>query len=206
MVIGNGLIGKAFSAYSNNDDVCIFASGVSNSKTQNSDQFQREIDLVKSNLDFNGLFVYFSTSSIDDPTLKDSKYIAHKLKIEALIKSQAPYFFIIRLPNVIGESENKNTLINFFKNSIITKTPFSLQKNARRYLIHIDKLFQIIDNTISNNNNFNIVANLVCSKSVSVIDIVSNLEKDLKLKGDYNLIEGGSSYEVKVNPIFLPYI
>ena len=45
MVIGNGLVASAFSKYKNDDDVIIFASGVSNSSTNKKEEFEREINL-----------------------------------------------------------------------------------------------------------------------------------------------------------------
>ena len=39
MVIGNGMIANAFKQYENDDEVIIFASGVSNSKENNDSEF-----------------------------------------------------------------------------------------------------------------------------------------------------------------------
>ena len=47
MIVGNGLIASSFIKH-DNDDVIIFASGVSNSLETNQDKFDREIDLLKS--------------------------------------------------------------------------------------------------------------------------------------------------------------
>lgn len=65
-----------------------FASGVSNSQNQNHSLFQRETDLLVETLRNNKekLFIYFSTCSIYDPTLVNSEYVKHKLKIENLIE------------------------------------------------------------------------------------------------------------------------
>ena len=84
MVIGNGMIAKRFAAYTGNDQFIIFASGVSNSRTNDTAAYNREaallLDTIKHNKD--KTLVYFSTCSIYDPGEKDSPYVLHKLKME----------------------------------------------------------------------------------------------------------------------------
>jgi len=72
MVVGNGLLANTFKSYSDNEDVIIFASGVSNSGCVDPEQFKRESNLVAKYKTSKKLFVYFSTSSIEDPFLKGS--------------------------------------------------------------------------------------------------------------------------------------
>ena len=66
MVIGNGLLAKSFSKYKDDDQVIIFASGVSNSKEVNPEAFMREMDLLRSITNKDALLVYFSTCSVYD--------------------------------------------------------------------------------------------------------------------------------------------
>ncbi|MEO7119531.1 MAG: hypothetical protein ABIY62_00460 [Ginsengibacter sp.] len=63
MVIGNGMIANRFISYKNNDDVIIFASGVSNSKDTIEENFLREFcptaDIdgsIKGNIDLCNFF------------------------------------------------------------------------------------------------------------------------------------------------------
>ncbi len=53
MVIGNGLIGCIFSSFTKNDEIIIFASGVSNSKESNKNEFDREEKLLKTTISEN---------------------------------------------------------------------------------------------------------------------------------------------------------
>ena len=66
MVVGNGMIANRFMSYKDDDDVIIFASGVSNSKDIVEENFVREFQLlhqtVKNNAD--KTLVYFSTCSV----------------------------------------------------------------------------------------------------------------------------------------------
>ena len=42
MVVGTGLLAKAFLEYENDDNIIVFASGVSNSKEISREEFDRE--------------------------------------------------------------------------------------------------------------------------------------------------------------------
>jgi DNA topoisomerase-2 len=50
MLVGNGMIAMAFNKYIYDDDILLFASGVSNSKEQDNNEFQKEIDLLNFHL------------------------------------------------------------------------------------------------------------------------------------------------------------
>jgi len=203
MVIGSGLIGTAFKSYINNDDILIFASGVSNSKNEVQSNFDRELNLVNAQEGFKGLFVYFSTTSIEDVELINSKYIKHKLCIEKIVKTKFENHLIVRLPNVVGDSKNNATLVNFFRHCIINNIQFSVQKNAYRYLVDIKDVFTNVDNVIKSGEHLNRVATLITNKKISVRDIVVNIEDELNKKGNYELIEGGSNYNLQLDEIFL---
>ena len=68
MIIGNGLLAQAFSEYNNNDEILIFASGVSNSLEEKESEFDREAKLLKSVITNypDKTMVYFSTCSVYD--------------------------------------------------------------------------------------------------------------------------------------------
>jgi nucleoside-diphosphate-sugar epimerase len=118
MIVGNGLIAKAFyDNYANRDDVLIFASGVSNSSNIDPKEFIREKTLLKSFLTERKKIVYFSTCSIEDPSLENSPYILHKLEMEELVKGVNDYL-IFRLPQLAGKTDNPNTLLNFLYRKI----------------------------------------------------------------------------------------
>lgn len=66
MVIGNGMIANRFTNYKDDKEIVIFASGVSNSKNINKENFKKEFllleDIIKANPD--KVITYFSTCSI----------------------------------------------------------------------------------------------------------------------------------------------
>ena len=63
MVVGNGMIAKAFYEYNSVDDILIFASGVSSSNLNLESEFTREYTMVKKYLQAypEKLFIYFSS-------------------------------------------------------------------------------------------------------------------------------------------------
>ena len=203
MLVGNGLIAKVFESYKNSKRVLIFASGVSNSKNTDKLEFDREISLIKSNSHFTGTFVYFSTCSISDPTLQGSPYILHKKKIEKYISETFENFLVVRLPNIIGKTHNKNTLTNFFYDSINSKKHLKIQNNAFRYLIDITDVFLCVNQVLEKNKQLRKVANLVVSKKISVLTILNSFETLLETKASYSIIEGKSDYHIDVDPIFI---
>ena len=71
MLIGSGLLAQAFfSVYSQRDDVCIYAAGVSNSACTDTHEFSRERERLSDALQLAKqveCFVYFGTCSVGDP-------------------------------------------------------------------------------------------------------------------------------------------
>ena len=171
----------------------IFASGVSNSKSNDDREFEREIRLLKNYLNNDERLIYFSTSSIYDNYLKSSPYVKHKLFVENFITSNFKNFIIYRLPNVIGKTKNKNTMINFFKECIINKKPVNLDKNSRRYIIDVDDVVKYVYLTQGFQNCiFNINFNI----NYSIVEIWSEIENALNKKGKFKIIQSGMFYKV----------
>jgi hypothetical protein len=104
MVVGNGMLARAFSDFAEDESKLIFASGVSNSGETIASEFQREVDLIKSLAGIKNQFIYFSTVSIHDPELIHTPYVAHKLLIEKLVSESFVNYLIFRLPIVVGKT------------------------------------------------------------------------------------------------------
>jgi len=197
MVIGNGLIAKAFyDNYANNDEVLIFASGVSNSSNTDSNEFLREKTLLKSSLS-KKKFVYFSTCSIEDPSLENTPYILHKLEMEELVKEGANNYLIFRLPHLAGKSDNPSTLLNFFYGKIKNQEFFEVYAKASRNIVDIDDIKSIAGYIINGNQIKNRTENLAQPIYVNVIEIVNLFENILSKKAFYKLVDKTSIYEVK---------
>ena len=114
MIVGHGLIATAFKhSIFDSAHYVVFASGVSNSMESDPRAYVREMDLLDQYIAKNKTLIYFSTTSVFDPTKKDSAYIRHKLNIEHRIAEQAASYLIVRLPILVGRTTNPNTLINY---------------------------------------------------------------------------------------------
>lgn len=199
MIIGNGLLADAFRRSNfDSSDLIIFASGVSNSKEVDFSKFLREKKLLESFFSKETKIIYFSTCSIEDDILKSTPYVQHKVEIESMLAKQSSYL-IFRLPQVVGFTNNQNTLTNFIYNKIKSNQHFDLLADARRNIIDVDDVVKIAKYVLSKDDcNQNRTMNIASSKSITVLELVKIYEQILGLKAKYNLIKGGSSYSIDV--------
>lgn len=174
MIIGRGLIAKAFEQYKDNDDVIIFSSGVSNSSEIRESEFEREESLLRSNLVLDKKFIYFSTISVVDGSLK-SPYINHKIKIEKIISENHDNYLIFRIPIVVGNNANDITFFNSIKNKINNGEELKVF-NVGRYLIDIDDLSKILPILIDNHSEKNKTLNICFDNFSSVKEIIERME------------------------------
>lgn len=205
MVIGNGMLAQAFKHYADNDDIIIFASGVSNSREQDDASFSREYDLMKTYAQTDKKFIYFSTCSIFDRSLKDSDYIKHKLAMENYIQCHFAHYIIFRLPIVIGNSKNQNTFFNSFKNKISNKEKLTIYKNATRNIIDVDDLACILPDFINNKDCDKRVINVLFNNKATVLCLVNIMEDVLKIKVEKDFANDGYDYDVD-NSYFMDYV
>ena len=138
MVTGSGMIAHAFMDLASDDRVHVFASGVSRSSESEPQVFARERLLIEIQPVDHGRFIYFSSCSIYDPTLRDSPYVAHKLQMEALVRERHADHLILRLPNLVGRTSNPHTLTNFLRDRIVSGQPFDIHMRACRYLLDVE--------------------------------------------------------------------
>lgn len=141
MIIGSGLLGRAFSAsYTHRNDVCVYAAGVSNSNITDKSEFAREqlrLTAALAAAKDVSVFVYFGTCSVLDPEAYHTQYVQHKLAMERLVQTHSNYL-ILRLPQVAGQTPNPHTLLNFVYSRIIRSEAFVVWRTARRNIIDID--------------------------------------------------------------------
>jgi nucleoside-diphosphate-sugar epimerase len=203
MVIGNGLVAKRFELYSGDNDFLVFASGVSNSKTKNSEAYNREMKLLKDSVQkYNTQsLIYFSTCSIYDPQEKGSAYVQHKLQIEDFIQTRAKQYHIFRISNLAGISSNPNTLLNFFFSHVKNGVNFDVWTNACRNIIDVDHAYLIIDHILKNNLFPNQVINIANPVNHPVKKIITGIEIFLNIKSNYIEIDKGTCFDIDTSPI-----
>ena len=188
MIIGNGLIAKEFKKknYFHKNKI-IFASGVSNSNNIKIRDFNREIFLIKKILNINTDLKFYYFSTIDVLKKRKTPYIKHKIKIEKILVRNKNTI-IIRLPQVVGVSKNKNTIFNYLKNKISKNRLFKLYSNCFRNFIDVADITKIILK-ISKLKKKDKIYNLFYKKSIEVENLVTYLETLLQRKAKYNIID-----------------
>jgi len=203
MIVGNGTIAKAFEFYKNNDGVLIFASGVSNSQEIDSDAFKRERDLLIDNIknNQNKLFVYFGTCSVYDDSVNKTEYVAHKLKMESLVRTMCSQYYIFRLPQVVGPSNNK-TLVNYLFASILNNTEIDIYQNSTRNLIDSSDVFSVANYVISNGLYINEITNIATPNNASILQILKTIEDITGLLFQANLIDSGKKNNIDITKIY----
>ena len=196
MIIGNGMLAKRFLDYQDNDNILLFASGVSNSKETNASEFKREFELLKKViLTYRSMhFVYFSTSSMYDPMSRDSAYVQHKINMEKYVQSWASSFNIFRVSQIIGRANNP-TLVNFIMNNIVSDIEFEVWSHATRNLIAIDDVFLLVDYILKNSLMKNKIINIANSQNISVVEIIQIMEEILGKKAQINILPKGSAFD-----------
>lgn len=196
MIVGHGLVASAFiGSVFDSDQYILFASGVSNSTESNDAAFIREVALLNQYLTKNKTLIYFSTTSIFDPTKKDTAYIRHKLNIEHLIMASVEWYMIVRLPILIGHSKNAFTLVNFMVNAIREKRQIQLHSKACRHLLDVDDLAPALTPFHSQSKRQAII-NILGSQNIAVPMLVSKLESILHTKGVFSWQDEGACYEI----------
>lgn len=176
MIIGNGLIANIFKDKFKNDEILIFASGVSNSKEIKEEEFERETSLIHEVLKKHPskMFVYFSTCSIHNST--KSKYIDHKINIENIIVNLSNKYLILRLPIVIGRDQNKNQLIGYLFEKNKQGELIDIYKNANRYLIDSKDLPSIVTLLIEKGIS-NEIIEVAFNNSIMIDELLNMIEK-----------------------------
>ncbi len=195
MIIGSGLLATSLSKLSHENSV-FFASGVSDSSQVNEIEFEREKELLVKSMKNTGTceFFYFSTCSIFDPSLTQSRYIAHKKRMEDVVLSK-PSGRVIRLPNLVGPMGNPANLINYLTNSIKHGYPIEIQRHATRYLLGVDEMNTLFQAVVDHGTQ-QLITSLTPPKNIKVTDIVSIIESILGIKAMSILAESGSPYEI----------
>jgi len=190
------MIANAFSSFLSIQDVIIFASGVSNSQETTDEAFLREKILLTQSIEKYRLqtFIYFSTCSIDDPSMGNNRYVCHKIEMEELLKQHHCYY-IFRLPQVVGRT-NSPTLINTLSSRIKNKEPFELWSQSSRNIIDVRDVYRIASLLIEKKGSHNFIYNIAAPKSHSILEIVLTMEDILKQQANYTKINRGASYTI----------
>jgi nucleoside-diphosphate-sugar epimerase len=204
LINGSGMIAKAFEPmFATDAGVCIFASGVSNSKCDEQKQFDRENRLLQETIEQltpEVILVYFGTCSVYDPDSIGSPYLSHKLSMESLVTEHSRYL-ICRLPQLAGRSDNPHTLLNYLARCISEARYFELWSDAFRNIIDVEDVVAIVNEIIKIGCFENKVLNIANPNSHKIEEIVTIMEVVLGRKAFFSRVERGSEYCIDVQEI-----
>jgi len=193
MIIGNGFIAQNFQSkikIIKKLNLAIFASGVSNSLTHNNSDFLREkkkIVKYKNRIN-NKTLVYISSCGVFDPSRNQKPYFIHKIEMENLVKTNFKKFIIIRFPEIIGHSSNKNNLINFLYDKIKNNKKFTLYFNSKRNVLDVNDAINLslayIEKKI-NKKKKNFEINIANERFYTVLKIINTIENITLKKANF---------------------
>jgi nucleoside-diphosphate-sugar epimerase len=204
MIIGSGLVANAFAGRLPADqDVWIYAAGVSNSGCSNRFEFDRERARLSNALMAGSqadVFVYFSTCSVMDPKAVNSAYVGHKLEMEKLV-SQHPNFLIVRLSQMAGKTPNPNTLLNYLYARISRSEIFVVWKNATRNIIDIDDVASIVIQILADTQARRATINVANPISYPITELIAMMEKLIGKPAITKAVGDGGSYNIDTSQI-----
>ena len=199
MIVGNGLVARAFaSRFAHDPRVVVFASGVSNSNETRKEAFDREHRLLADALQSPRPLLYFSSCGVDVPGERHRPYIAHKIRMEGLVLD-TPAGRVVRLPQVVGKTNNPCTLTNFLRDRILAGEPIELWTRAERNLIDIDDVVAITARLLEEWPQDVRVTDVAAPESMRMREIIPAMEAALGKRA--NLIEIEAGTPLRVDPV-----
>jgi nucleoside-diphosphate-sugar epimerase len=195
IVVGSGMLAKAFSNAPIPNNIVIVAAGVADSQEVNDKMFEREFIMLEALLTNNpdSKFVYFSTCSIYQNVL--TPYIKHKKLVEEYLVNNTQDYLVCRLPQVVGFTFN-NTIVSYFTKSILNNKELSISKNAERQLIDVKDVARIVYTLIRNAEYKSTSINISNEVRIPVIEIASKIAEIIGAELKYKLIDSGEKYDI----------
>lgn len=137
-----------------------------------------------------GRFVYFSTCSVTDVDRATTPYAVHKRKMEALIQARGNHL-ILRLPQVVGNTDNPHTLVNHLVAHIRSFQPLSIWSHAVRCLIDVDHIAAITLYLLDNGLELDRTLDLAPPEGLTLQQLLVIVEETLGQRAIYTLVDRG---------------
>lgn len=192
MIVGKGLLARAFEPHFGKDPhVTIFASGVSNSLETRPNEFEREHALLRDLLEKGAKrFIYFGSCGVTASGPDLTPYMEHKRAMETLVRS-VPGGLVLRLPQVVGRTDNPHTLTNFLRDRIVSGEHFTVWSHAERNLVDIDDIVTIGTALAAGLSDDVTMVSIAALRSMPVPDIVKIFETVLNRRANFSVVEKG---------------
>lgn len=204
MIFGTGLIARAFVPHLQAlSGACVYAAGVSNSSCTDPREFERERQRVTDAIATTpaaSLFLYFSTCSVDDPAVRESAYVRHKLAMEQLVRRRDRHL-VLRLPQLAGNTPNPHTLLNHLYARIVRSERFAIWRGATRNVIDVDDVARIVTDLVVSENASGETINVANSRGYGILEIVRSIEEAVGHEAIFDIIDRGAGYTVDIDRI-----
>lgn len=204
MIIGSGLVARAFFPYfARSSSVCVYAAGVSNSACADASEFNRELIRLNDALDRHGnaeLFLYFGTCSVNDHHAASSPYVLHKIRMEQIVEEH-PRHLILRLPQLVGNSPNPHTLLNYLFARIARSEKFQVWKLARRNIIDVDDVARIGVSLVLDESARGECINVANISDIAMPDVVEIMERVVGKRSLCEVLDRGGGYLIDIERI-----
>lgn len=214
-VIGRGLTASALYPYHDQlNDVVVFASGVSDSTTVDYHEFEREYDLlyetIESALKDQKRVVYLSSGGAiygrfegmrteETPLLPHTLYGRHKLLCEAIVMQSTLPYLIVRLPNLVGERQNKTQLIPALIHQA-RQGRVTLFDHATRDLLDVEDFARILIQLLSKLTNSESII-LASGYSISISNIFREIQQALNISVDIEVLSRGDQQQFSIDKL-----
>ena len=197
MIVGQGLLARSFSPhFQDNEDVVIFASGVSNSLETSHEAFSRERQMLADMLACNPrTAVYFGSCGVAGSAEAATPYMRHKHDMESLVLAH-PGGLVLRLPQVVGITSNPNTLTNFLRDRILQDEPFAVWAKAERNLVDVDDIVAISNILIGSPPAQPSMISIASQQSLPMPEIIDIFERVLKRKANCVMEDRGTPLSI----------
>jgi nucleoside-diphosphate-sugar epimerase len=197
VVVGHGMLAKAFSEFSEDDRVLIYAAGVSNSLETDPSAFAREKSRLLAAREENPdkLLVYFGTCSVEDPDRRETPYAAHKLEMEAILEGFAAPWMVLRLPLAIGPGRHGRTLAPFLYERISRGERFEVWEHATRYPLDVEDALRVARLFVDERKLWNRRIN-VALRAFPVLEFVQVMQNIVGKPAVYDLVPRGRHYAI----------
>lgn len=202
MIVGKGLLAQAFAPYfGDNPEIVVFASGVSNSLETREEEFAREHALLCQLLAKHAKrFVYFGSCGVATAEADLTAYMKHKKQMESLVLATRGGL-VLRLPQVVGRTDNHHTLTNFLRDRILSGEHFTVWAHAERNLIDIDDIAAIGATLAADTDAGSAVVPIAADSSVPMREIVKTFERVLDKRANYSLLDKGAAMHIDTSRI-----
>jgi nucleoside-diphosphate-sugar epimerase len=200
VVVGSGLLARAFIDGGGETlaGTCFYAAGVSNSGCRDDREFLRErmrLEAAMAARPADERFVYFSTCSVEDPSLRDSPYVRHKIEMEGLARARRRHL-VLRLPQVAGKTPNPHTLLNYMHARMARSERFQVWGAATRNVIDIADVARIAMDLIASEDAAAETLNIANPRSYPMLEILASMERVLRRPAVYDVLDKGSAVEI----------